>query len=178
MTTVLVLSILLCAAFAAPAEQEPPVVEDRTVAEGGALVPEDAAPVSDEARSNRCPTGWLDHGSRCFLFVSSAMTWYSAEEHCNTMGAHLASATNPSEYRLLQDITRSGGQSIAWLGGFNLQGNWMWIDREGFYYTNWYASITPVSSYPCLYLRSNYGWGNTGCSYSRPFICSKNLLAC
>lgn len=34
------------------------------------------------------------------------------------------------------------------------QGRWMWIDREGFYYTNWYAQSSSYTSYPCVYLRS------------------------
>ncbi|KAG7221872.1 hypothetical protein INR49_017048, partial [Caranx melampygus] len=88
------------------------------------------------------------------MFVNSPMTWYSAEEHCNAFGAHLASATDPREYSFLQQITQTAGQSSAWLGGFSLQGRWMWIDRQGFYYTNWY-SPSSSTSYPCMYLRSN-----------------------
>ncbi|XP_042337822.1 ladderlectin-like, partial [Plectropomus leopardus] len=103
-------------------------------------------------RNNFCPVGWFAHGSRCFLFVNTPKTWYSAEEHCNNLGGHLASVTNPREYSFLQQI--SGGSSTAWLGGFNLQGQWMWIDREGFYYTNWYSPLSS-SSYPCIYLRNN-----------------------
>lgn len=43
------------------------------------------------------------------------------QEHCNAMGGHLASATNPREYSFLQQITQTAGQSIGWLGGFHLQ---------------------------------------------------------
>uniref|UniRef100_A0A672YH37 C-type lectin domain-containing protein n=1 Tax=Sphaeramia orbicularis TaxID=375764 RepID=A0A672YH37_9TELE len=128
-------------------------------------------------RFNVCPGGWFSHGSRCFLFVNSPMSWYNAEEHCNALGGHLASATNPREYSFLQQMTMTGSQSIAWLGGFNLQGRWMWIDREGFYYTNWYSPSSSSSS-PCMYLRSSNGWGNTQCGTSLRFICSKNAFGC
>ncbi|KAM7393525.1 hypothetical protein PAMP_020389 [Pampus punctatissimus] len=151
-------------------------------------VPEDSVPVpmnarvfenaaAPESRFNFCPDGWFSHNSRCFMFVNTPMSWYNAEEHCNTMGGHLASVTNPREYSFLQQITQTAGQSIAWLGGFNLQGQWLWIDREGFYYTNWY-SPSSSSSYPCIYLRSSSGWGNTQCGSGYRFICSKDPFNC
>ncbi|XP_030285025.1 ladderlectin-like isoform X2 [Sparus aurata] len=170
MKTVLVLSILLWAASAAPAE-------DKEKASEAAVEAPKEQKAGPPARFNFCPDGWFSHGSRCFMFVNTPMTWYSAEEHCNILGAHLASVTNPREYSFLQQITQTAGQSIAWLGGFNLQGQWMWIDREGFYYTNWYLSSSS-SSYPCIHLRSTNGWGNTRCSNSYRFICSKDPFGC
>ncbi|XP_037539645.1 ladderlectin-like, partial [Nematolebias whitei] len=112
-----------------------------------------------------------------FTFVNNPMSWYKAEEHCNGLGGHLASATSPREYSFLQQMTQTAGQSIAWLGGFNLQGQWMWIDREGFYYTNWYSQSS-TSSNSCLYLHSACGWRNTPCSSAYRFICSKNAFGC
>ncbi|CAK6976110.1 ladderlectin-like [Scomber scombrus] len=141
------------------------------------FMPEDSSPVPMKARFNFCPDGWFSHGSRCLLFVNIPMSWYNAEEHCNSMGANLASVSNPREYSYLQHITKTGGQSIVWLGGFYLQGRWLWIDREGLYYTNWYAQSTS-SSYPCMYLRTTNGWGNTQCTSGYRFICSKNPFGC
>ncbi|XP_042340176.1 ladderlectin-like isoform X2 [Plectropomus leopardus] len=184
MKTVLVLSILLCAAFAAPqpdaektSKEKAPeaaveVPQEQMVAQPEPVPEEETAP---DSRNNFCPVGWFAHGSRCFLFVNTPKTWYSAEEHCNNLGGHLASVTNPREYSFLQQI--SGGSSTAWLGGFNLQGPWLWIDREGFYYTNWYSPLSS-SSYPCIYLRNNYGWGNNRCNIAYNFICAKNPFGC
>ncbi|TMS23491.1 Ladderlectin [Larimichthys crocea] len=193
MKTVLVLSILLCAAFAAPAEEQQkapeeapkeemaaaPEMEDMMKKDKEVSVPVDSVPeaAAPESRFNFCPDGWFSYNSRCFKFVNSATSWYSAEEHCNSLGAHLASATNPREYSFLQQMTQTAGQSFAWLGGFNLQGRWMWIDREGFYYTNWYSQSS-TSSYPCIYLRSTTGWSNSQCSSAHRFICSKNPFNC
>ncbi|XP_078020228.1 ladderlectin-like [Epinephelus lanceolatus] len=194
MKTVLVLSILLCAAFAAPQpegektnEEKAPEM-DKMMKDEEEFVPEEFvsvprnAPLSEEAaapesRFNFCPDGWLQHGSRCFRLISTPMSWYRAEEHCNILGAHLASATNPREYSFLQQIAGIGSSNAAWLGGFNLQGQWMWIDREGFYYTNWY-SYSSSSSSLCSYLRTTYGWGNTRCNSAFRFICVKNPFKC
>ncbi|XP_059188081.1 ladderlectin-like [Centropristis striata] len=155
MKTVLVLSILFCALFAAPAEDK------------------GKAP----ARFNFCPNGWYRHESRCFLFSQAAMSWHRAEEYCNSLGANLASVTNPREYIFLQQITQNARQSFAWLGGFKLQGQWMWIDREGFYYTNWYSQSSS-SSHLCIFLCSSNGWSNTPCSATYHFICSKSPFRC
>ncbi|KAM3623683.1 uncharacterized protein V6R79_014307 [Siganus canaliculatus] len=198
MKTVLLLCIVLCAALAAPAEDKgaapeaaaaevpeeqaaaAPEMEDmkmeKTTFEQE-LVPEDSAPASRNARFNFCPDGWFAYGFRCFLFVSTPMSWYNAEEHCNGLGGHLASATNPREYSFLQQLTQTGGQTVAWMGGFYLQGRWLWIDSEGFYYTNWYSQST-ATSYPCVYLRTTYGWSNAQCTSSYRFICSKNPFGC
>ncbi|XP_053183773.1 ladderlectin-like [Scomber japonicus] len=187
MKTVLVLSILFCAAFAAPAEDKEKALDAAVVVpeEQMAVEPEmeemmtdvkeDSAPMN--ARFNFCPDGWFSHSSRCFMFVNTPMSWFNAEEHCNAMGAHLASVSNPREYSFLQQMTNTAGQSIAWLGGFSLQGRWLWIDREGMYYTNWYGQSSSSSS-PCMYLRNTYGWGNTQCTSAYRFICSKNPFNC
>ncbi|XP_040891579.1 ladderlectin-like [Toxotes jaculatrix] len=181
MKTVLLLSLLVCAAFAAPAadEQKAPEAaaeapEEHVAAAPAGDVEEAAAP---QSRFNFCPDGWFSYNSRCFKFINTPLSWYSAEEHCNNLGANLASVSNPREYSFLQQMTQTAGQSIAWLGGFNLQGRWMWIDREGFYYTNWY-SPSSTSSYPCMYLRSTNGWGNTQCGSGYRFICSKSPFNC
>lgn len=36
------------------------------------------------------------------------------------LGGHLASATNPTEYKFLQQMTKDAHVNIAWLGGFYL----------------------------------------------------------
>ncbi|KAK2844300.1 hypothetical protein Q5P01_010959 [Channa striata] len=189
MKTIVLLSLLLCAAAAAPAEeklkapeleekmknQEKPVPKDSVpVPINAQMLEQEAAP---EVAFSFCPNGWFSHDSLCFLFVHTSMTWLKAEEHCNSLGGNLASVTSSRQYSFLQMIAQTAGQSVAWLGGFNLQGQWMWIDRESFYYTNWH-SLSSASSNPCITLRSTTGWSNIPCTSSYRFICSKNPFKC
>ncbi|XP_056880654.1 LOW QUALITY PROTEIN: ladderlectin-like [Takifugu flavidus] len=133
--------------------------------------------VFSAARFNFCPSGWFTYGYRCYIFVNSPMNWYSAKDHCKSLGANLASVSSPREYSFLQQMTKTAGQSTAWLGGFYREGRWLWIDNEGFYYTNWYSQASAVR-YPCMFLYSTFGWSNTLCTSAQRFICSKTPLTC
>ncbi|XP_048117081.1 ladderlectin-like isoform X1 [Alosa alosa] len=188
---VLSLAVILClffaATLAAPAAEVPETqAEENTVPEETlevnnmvedqlpeaeteeAAVHKDLSPVVD--RMVLCPPGWFRLGSHCFLLVTSRRSWLSAENYCVAQQGSLASVQSPDEYNFLQSLAQLSGQSVAWIGGFNFQGAWMWIDRAGFYYTNWYSQNSG-SSYPCLYLRSSGGWSNTVCSSSYAFFC-------
>ncbi len=63
------------------------------------------------------------------------MTWMTEslhqnsvlQNHCRDLGSHLASVTDLSAYSFLQQITQTASQTIAWIGGFNLQ---VWIHKE------------------------------------------------
>ncbi|XP_038159988.1 snaclec coagulation factor IX-binding protein subunit A-like isoform X1 [Cyprinodon tularosa] len=199
MKTLLLLSVLLCAAFSAPAEEQKPleaaldvqtletaaepeaaldVQAEQTDAEPEAALDvqaEESAP--EQAHFSVCPAGWSTFESRCYKLIHSSKSWFDAEEYCNELGAHLASVTNPRQKNYLHDLAQAESQTYAWLGGFYLQSEWMWIDRNYFYYTNWYSQLT-ASSNPCIYLHANLGWRNSACSTARPFICSKNPYGC
>uniref|UniRef100_A0AAR2IS67 C-type lectin domain-containing protein n=1 Tax=Pygocentrus nattereri TaxID=42514 RepID=A0AAR2IS67_PYGNA len=82
----------------------------------------------------------------------------------------LASVQSPAEYQFLQSLADLGGQTSAWIGAFNFQSTWMWIDRAGFYYSNW-QSLSSVSSNPCAYLQTQAGWANTNCATTLAFFC-------
>ncbi|XP_067107050.1 dromaiocalcin-2-like [Osmerus mordax] len=130
-----------------------------------------------EERFGYCPDGWIRYQSRCFLFVSSAMSWYRAEDYCNQRHGSLVSVHNPREHSFLQQQMSVAGWPNTWLGGFNLQNQWRWIDHEGLYYTNWY-SLGSVASYPCMYMGNTLGWRNSACSSSLRFICGRNFNNC
>ncbi|XP_060780965.1 ladderlectin-like [Neoarius graeffei] len=96
---------------------------------------------------------------------------------CVAEQASLASVHNLDEHSFLQNLLRVTGISYAWLGAYNLQGTWRWIDRTRFSYSNWY-SLSSVSSYPCVFIRNNVGWSNTNCVNRYPFFCSTDPSKC
>ncbi|KAL7877941.1 hypothetical protein SRHO_G00045840 [Serrasalmus rhombeus] len=171
----LVLLCLFCISFShgAPADEAVEPVNDQQLDPAPAEfepVVGDAAEVADIATFFQCPTGWFKHGSRCFLLVKSRMSWLNAENHCVSQQGSLASVQSPAEYQFLQSLADLGGQTTAWIGAFNFQNTWMWIDRAGFYYSNW-QSLSSVSSNPCAYLQTQAGWRNTNCATTLAFFC-------
>ncbi|KAM4712346.1 struthiocalcin-1-like [Anableps anableps] len=171
MKPVLLLSVLLCAAFAAPVEEEVKPEETAEEVQGEIVLP------GPGSRFNFCPEGWFMYENLCYKYFNFAKTWFDAEEHCKNAGAHLPSVVNPRQYRFLQDVSQTARQTTLWLGGFHLQGRWLWINRHGFYYGYWYQIFNP-SSNPCLFLNSDDGWSNGPCTSKRRFACAKNAFGC
>nr|XP_046189106.1 CD209 antigen-like protein 2 isoform X1 [Oncorhynchus gorbuscha] len=144
---VLVIFALLCVALSARAAAVP-VESDAVAVEEPKSAPEEAveveAPVAEEKLSDApeddvqteavnevavapkaarsfCPDGWFSYQSKCYMFVNTPRSWFDAEEHCNELGASLASASSSPEYRYLQQITRTANRATAWIGGFYLR---------------------------------------------------------
>uniref|UniRef100_A0A4W5PVB4 C-type lectin domain-containing protein n=1 Tax=Hucho hucho TaxID=62062 RepID=A0A4W5PVB4_9TELE len=107
-----------------------------------------------------CSDGWFSYQSKCYMFVNTPRSWNIA--------------MNWNLY--LQQITRTANRATAWIGGFYLQGYWMWIDCSVMYYTNWYSQSTATSN-SCMYLQSavGQGWRNLRCGTQYPFICVHNV---
>ncbi|KAL1023837.1 hypothetical protein UPYG_G00046950 [Umbra pygmaea] len=177
--TALFIFALLCVGFsvrtaAVPMESKDVPVEVSNSVQEVRVAVEDPEPkkLSNTSARLSCPDGWFSFQSKCFLFVRTPMSWFDAENYCNEFGASLASSGSSPEYRYLQQMTRTAGKESAWIGGFYLQSYWLWIDRSGMYYTNWYSQSTPASN-PCMYLQSavGQGWRNSGCGSSLSSIC-------
>ncbi|XP_053476112.1 struthiocalcin-1-like [Ictalurus furcatus] len=186
-----IVCVLLCAAFtlrtatAAAIETEP--VQDQLLP-GEQAVEElnDAVEDKEEAlkvdaaaevKLGYCPPGWLKYESRCFRLMRSGLSWLNAEAKCVTEGASLASVHNLGEHRFLQSFLEMSGLSQAWIGAYNFQGTWLWVDTARFYYTNWY-SLNSVSSYPCAYMRNSDGWSNANCGSGYAYFCAIDLNSC
>ncbi|XP_058240970.1 ladderlectin-like [Hemibagrus wyckioides] len=130
-----------------------------------------------EVKSGFCPHGWIKYNSRCFRLMRSSVSWLSAEAQCVAEQSRLASVHNIGEHKFLQNLLEMAGLSYAWIGAYNFQRSWLWVDTARFFYSNWY-SLSNVPSYPCAVMRNNVGWTNTNCGYLYPFICAIDLNTC
>ncbi|CAL8355123.1 unnamed protein product [Boreogadus saida] len=168
MATVWFLFAVLCIATAAPAV--------KGGKQGVAVVKSEAVPVL-AAKAVFCPDGWFEQDGRCFTLAKSAMDWNSAEDHCKSMGAHLASIHNPADNRFLKQLVKLGGKSYVWIGSYFLQTRWRWIDGTGMFYQEF---ISPSSStkLACTSLTTNGHWVKVSCGIKLRFICSTSPGSC
>ncbi|XP_040001645.1 macrophage mannose receptor 1-like [Xiphias gladius] len=121
-----------------------------------------------------CPDGWEVFLGRCYYFVYEGKTWPEAQSYCALLDSMLVPVHSSQEYAFLQQLTNNNGGQDAWLGGFYLQDQWLWIDGSWFYNNNW-SSESPDSTDPCLLLNSNEAWSNSPCNTSGfASICVKN----
>lgn len=110
-----------------------------------------------------CPEGWQVFQGRCYYFVNEGMTWPQAQSNCAMLGSMLVSVHSAQEYGFLQQLTNNNEYQNAWLGGFYLQDQWLWLDGSWFYNNSW-SSEAPDSSNPCLLLNSYETWSNSPCN--------------
>ncbi|KAK2919505.1 hypothetical protein Q8A73_003876 [Channa argus] len=133
-----------------------------------------AQPSSPSPSQLLCPDGWEVFQGRCYNFVNQPMSWPEAQSNCALLESTLASVHSPQEYNFLQQFTNMNGNDEAWLGGFYLQYQWLWLDGSWFYNNSW-INESPESSNPCLLLNSNEPWSNSPCdTFGSPAICVKN----
>ncbi|XP_053199776.1 type-2 ice-structuring protein-like isoform X2 [Scomber japonicus] len=133
-------------------------------------------------RSASCPGGWTDSNSRCFLFVSTSLTWADAEKHCQSHGGNLASVHSLEEHHMIQGVILkvTHSYSLAWLGGSDAQqeGTWFWSDGTPFSYTYW-SRGQPDNRADAHCLLMNFGaerkFDDQPCSYRVPFVCAKRV---
>jgi hypothetical protein len=66
------------------------------------------------------------------------MTWRRAKKFCEAMGGHLVTITSSSEQNKIESLIKKGNKNSYWIGGYkNSVGNWKWVTKENFDYTNW-----------------------------------------
>ncbi|XP_026181880.1 ladderlectin-like [Mastacembelus armatus] len=115
---------------------------------------------------------------RCFAFVPRAMSWADAQKNCRSLDANLASVLDSREDRLIQKMIGDG--TAAWLGGTDAkqEGNWYFIDRTPFRYTNW-ATGQPDNwqgNENCLHITAEEKlWNDLNCDQLLPSVCFKYL---
>ncbi|XP_049425112.1 type-2 ice-structuring protein-like [Epinephelus fuscoguttatus] len=129
-----------------------------------------------------CPWGWSECKGHCYRYVSTPMTWASAEKNCQSMGGNLASAHNIREYHAIQDVifraTRS--TTLTWIGGCDLEREhyWFWSDGTSFNYQRWCdgePNNGGGAGQHCLQM--NYSadkcWDDLQCTRQLPSVCAR-----
>merc|ERR1719348_2978139 len=106
--------------------------------------------ISNIAFGTDCPSGWVDAGDICYKLENTlSFSWIKAQQHCQSLGGHLAEPLTEDSSNLLTSIasieTEVLGVTTWWLGLSDLghEGRWIWQHSlTEAAYTNW------ASNYP------------------------------
>ncbi|XP_015228628.1 PREDICTED: galactose-specific lectin nattectin-like [Cyprinodon variegatus] len=140
----------------------------------------EAAPVCPA----RCPSGWTQFGSRCFIFYYQSRTWSDAEKFCISIGGNLASIHSIEENNFVSELVHrvTGGSRDTWIGGYDAvtENTWLWSDGSSLEFVNWYQDQPDNghSSRNQHCMEINYAgeyWNDMPCSTRMPCVCSMNL---
>ncbi|XP_034044002.1 C-type mannose receptor 2-like [Thalassophryne amazonica] len=125
-----------------------------------------------DSQARVCPHGWTEFQGRCYHYVAERRSWHEADTNCNIFDASLVSVHSPQEYAFLYQLSgkRRGG---AWLAGFNLEDQWLWLDGSWFN-EGGFAHVSPVSTFSCLLIYNADGWSNCNCDEFLPSVCVKD----
>ncbi|XP_041372386.1 perlucin-like [Gigantopelta aegis] len=133
-----------------------------------------------------CPNLFVHHNASCYLFVNRGMSWQRAQQHCHSLGAHLATVTTSEENAFLVGYLKQQ-QAIffgydLWLGASDslLDKTWRWVadDNSLVTYSDW-SPGQPDGSYQglerCLEYEAQYDlhWNDDECEDHDFFICER-----
>ncbi|KAK3568141.1 hypothetical protein QTP86_031378 [Hemibagrus guttatus] len=88
----------------------------------------------------RCPYGWKNYGTRCYLYQAINLNWISAENHCQSLGGHLVSIHNENEYQVIKVLSRADHHKTPiWISLSRCQQKfkWVWSDGSPVTFTKW-----------------------------------------
>ena len=71
---------------------------------------------------HRCPPGWIQQGDYgCFFFAydTQGLTWYEADDFCQSLGSHLAEIKDSVILKSLQELARLMPTPASWWVGGN-----------------------------------------------------------
>ncbi|KAM8881161.1 type-2 ice-structuring protein-like [Synchiropus picturatus] len=151
----------------------------------GAFVPPleemEAAKTKLVKRSFSCPPLWSYYYGRCYLYVTTQMSWARAEKHCQDLGGNLASIHSILDYHEIERVIALTyhGSGTAWVGASDAQqeGFWLWSDGTPFHYTNWCpgkpSAHNTYQNCAEMQFPGNKCWSDTPCNYNRPFVCTR-----
>lgn len=147
-----------------------------------------------------CPSGWIDHDSRCYLALRETRTFLNAQEICKRRyRGHLPVVLNAADQILLSNITDKLNQDNVvhgvWVGLSDIQneGTFVWVNGKpltpeaSFWGPGnpnnmipWYdrlgegqdcVAIVPTKAYRRNKKNWYYSWDDIICRGKRHFIC-------
>ena len=145
-------------------------------------------PINTKGSSGKfCPVDWATFSSNCYRIFSHStyVERMQASSICQKHGSNLTSILSIKEQSFISDLitVKSPGKKV-WIGGKQIQDQWIWDEGSRFGYTNWYRN-EPDSGENCMYIHHDkkYAWHDANCGTKGKrwaisvFLCKKPKTA-
>lgn len=73
-------------------------------------------------------------------------TWTNAQAGCENAGGHLLTIGSQEEQDFIMSILDEDCKPFYWLGGRKIDGNWQWVTKEPFVYSN-FSDVKPENEF-------------------------------
>ncbi|XP_029976937.1 galactose-specific lectin nattectin-like [Salarias fasciatus] len=142
-----------------------------------------AAPLEEKnmkLQRGGCPLFWYNFNRRCYLYVTSEMTWADAELYCVSQGANLVSIHSEEEHNFVNWLikTLNPEQSYTWIGlsDVHKEGAWMWSDGSRFNFAIWRIgqpdNAGQIENCGHTNAGERFRWNDFPCSTLLRFVCA------
>ncbi|XP_041664061.1 lactose-binding lectin l-2-like isoform X1 [Cheilinus undulatus] len=146
-----------------------------------------AAPLSEEPdfklQRGGCRPFWYSFNGRCYKYVSTPVTWATAELHCVSQRANLVSIHSLAEQHFVKSLIRNFDPSErpTWIGlsDIHREGRWMWSDGLEVNFMSWLPGQPDNDRRKEHCAHMNWGslkrWNDMSCSKSYSFVCATRI---
>ncbi|XP_033729105.1 perlucin-like [Pecten maximus] len=125
-----------------------------------------------------CPSGWIQHGERCYFFSIVVGSWADAGSYCRNFNGKLAEPTELSDVAFIDGEAKDkhASQGEYYLGGsdFFVEGEWLWASTLKPITIKHWGSGEPndrQGEEDCLAVTVSGFWNDVPCTTSLPFVC-------
>ncbi|KAF0288760.1 CD209 antigen [Amphibalanus amphitrite] len=127
-----------------------------------------------------CPAGWLFVDDYCYHYVSTAMAWQAADDHCAGLqpGARLSPIINMETFKLVYFSLGLTSSTWAGISDTEVEGTWKSVDGSTSSFA-WRSTSEPNggTAENCLEM-GTVGANDLTCTNSKTFVCRLPAEGC
>ena len=117
---------------------------------------------------------WKFYGTSCYHFSGSPVTWYTANESCQSENAFLVTIHDFEENEFVRNIS---AENDFWIGlnDISQEGHFVWLSNSNASYLRWGdGEPNDVGGEDCAHMiHSSTYWNDQPCNYPSPYVCEK-----
>lgn len=92
--------------------------------------------------SDKCPDGWTQIGSRCFIYNATLRDYNGSSEYCKHIGGMIASVHSETENNAILSLFPVNNGKQVYIGAEFEDGHWKWHDGSPWWQPSHHGGIS------------------------------------